>query len=114
MRIRFAGAILLLGGAVLAACNGWPRAVELEEAQHQPEFYPTYAATPAEQVQIVAFENRRWLVSPGTVSLRGVKLVPVGTDAQTTIYAAAGQTAPFSTLYASAGGGKWRRVLPIE
>jgi hypothetical protein len=114
MRIRFAGAGLLLGGALLAACNGWPRAPELEQVQHKPEFYPSYATTPAEQVQIVAFENRRWLVSPASVALRGVKLVPVGTAAQTTLYAEAGQTAPFSALYAAGGGGKWRRVLPID
>lgn len=114
MRIRFAGAGLLLGSALLAACNGWPRAPELEVVQHKPEFYPTYAATPTEQVQIVAFENRRWLVSPASITLRGVKLVPVGTAAHTTIYAEDGQTTPFGALYASAGGGKWRRVLPIE
>jgi hypothetical protein len=105
---------ILLVGAVLAGCNGWPRAPDHEQAQHKPEFYPSYAATPAEQVQIVAFENRRWLVSPASIRLRGVKLVPVGTAAQTTIYAEAGQTTPFSALYASAGEGKWRKVLPIE
>lgn len=114
MKTGFAGAGLVLGGVLLAACNGWPRAAELEEARHKPEFYATYAATPAEQAQVVAFENRRWLVSPASVTLRGVKLVPVGTAEQTTIYAEAGQAAPFSSLYASAGDGQWHRLLPIE
>lgn len=114
MTRRFAGGWLLLGMTALAACNGWPRAPELEAARHKPEYYATYAATPGEQVQTVTFDNRRWLVSPARAWLRGVKLQAVGTAGRTTVYAEQGQRAPYSVLYAADASGNLHRVLPIE
>lgn len=114
MTIRLACGCLIAGLAALAACNGWPPATDLEQAQHKPEHYPTYATTPAEQVQTLNFANRRWLVSPAPVSIRGIALQPVGTAGQTTIYAEPGEAAPYGVLYAAGADGRFHQVLPID
>ena len=111
MRIKFT-VVLFVTGAVLA-CNGWPRAARLQEEQNKPEKYPTYAATPAEP-SAFTFAGRRWMVSPATVQMTGVRLQAVGVAGSTRIYAEQGAATPYAVLYAPAGGTKWRRVLPID
>lgn len=113
MKIRFAFAVLA-ASAVLSACNGWPDSAEAELAENKPEKFPTYTATPAEQTQTLIFENRPWMVSVKPESLRGAKLVQVGTAGSTALYAPAGDEAPYPVLFTPAGGTNYRRVLPIE
>lgn len=113
MKIRSVVAVLL-SSAALMACNGWPKAAELERAEHNPEYYPTYSATPAEQVEVITFENRRWMVEPGVTSLRGARLEAVGTAGHTALFARAGSQTPYPVLFASVGGTRYRKVVPIE
>ena len=105
----------MVGAAVtvaLAACNGWPKAIEKAEAENKPEKYPSYAAAP-EQAPF-EFGGRHWVVSASTESLTGAKLQSVGTAGNVTVYAPAGEQAPYSVLYAPAGGNKWHKVLAID
>lgn len=113
MRIRFAFAILACSAA-LAGCNGWPDSTEAELAENRPEKFPTYATTPAEQTATITFENRPWMVSARPVTLRGAKLVTVGTSGTTSLYAQLGDPAPYGVLFTPAGRNQWQRVLPIE
>lgn len=113
MRIRSAVAVLL-SSAALVACNGWPKAAKLDQAEHKPEKYPTYAATPAEQVEVITFDNRRWMVEPKVTEMRGAALQSVGTAGHTALFARAGAETPYPVLFASVGGARYRRVVPIE
>ena len=101
-------------GSMLAACNGWPHAPELQQVTSKPEKYPTYAATAPQQAATVTFDNRRFTVSPSAVDLHGAKLESVGTAGNVGIYAEPGEQSPYSELYTPAGGTKWYRVVPIE
>ena len=112
--MRAIRAITAGAALVLTACNGWPKPEKLEIAQSKPEKYPTYQATSAEQTQVFAFDNRRWMVSPAVVDLHESKLQSVGTAGNVTVYAPAGQQSPYTVLYAPAGETKWHQVLPIE
>jgi hypothetical protein len=113
MRIRIAVAILA-GSSALAACNGWPKAIDYKEAEHKAEKFPTYAAAPAEQAATFTFEQRTWMVEPTLIDLRGAKLQAVGSGGGATLMAQTGDQAPYGVLYAAAGGTKYRRVVPIE
>ena len=115
LRINVTRTMLMVGSAAtvaLAACNGWPKAVAKSEAENHPEKYPTYAAAP-EQTPF-EFGGRRWMLAVGTESLTGARLQSVGTAGNVTIYAPEGEQAPYSVLYAAAGGNKWHRVVPID
>lgn len=113
--MNFRSAVLvLLSGAALSACNGWPKAAELSEAEHKPEKYPTYAATAAEQTEIIEFQNRKWMVSPTVVELRGAKLESVGAGGHAALFAQAGTQTPYPLLYTPVGGTRYRKVEPIE
>lgn len=111
MRIAFA---VLAGSTALAACNGWPKTVEYQQAEHKAEKFPTYTATPAEQAHTFEFDHRTWMIEPASVDLRGAKLQAVGSGGGASLMAAAGDQAPYSVLYAPAGGTRFRRVVPIE
>lgn len=113
MRIRSAIAVLV-SSAALVACNGWPQAAKLEEAEHKPEKYPTYAATAAEQVEVIEFQNRKWMVSPTVVELRGAKLESVGSAGQAALLVQAGTQTPYPLLYTPVGGTRYRKVEPID
>jgi hypothetical protein len=113
MRIRIAFAILA-GSMALAACNGWPDAIEYEQAAHKPEKFPTYTATAADQAHTFTFEHRTWMVEPPVIDLRGAKLQAVGSGGGATLMAQTGDQTPYGVLYAPAGGTKFRRVVPIE
>ena len=107
--------MLIFGSAAtvaLAACNGWPKAIEKSEAENHAEKYPTYAAAP-EQTPF-EFGGRHWMLSASTESLTGARRQSVGTAGNVTIYAPEGEQAPYSVLYAPAGGNKWHRVVPID
>lgn len=105
---------VLLSGAALVACNGWPKAAKLSEAEHKPEKYPTYAATAAEQTEVIEFQNRKWMVSPVVVELRGAQLEPVGSGGHAALFAQAGTQMPYPLLYTPVGGTRYRKVEPIE
>src|SRR5688500_16499868 len=113
MKLRIAFAILA-GSTALAACNGWPKAIEFEQAAQKPEKFPTYAATVAEQAQTFTFDGRTWMVEPTVVDLRGANLMAVGSGGGASLMAQTGDQAPYGVLFASAGGSKYRRVVPIE
>jgi hypothetical protein len=109
--------VLVAGGlvatAALTACNGWPRVIAYNEAQNKPEKYPTYAAVPGE-MQAIAFQGRQWIVSPSSAELPGAQLQSVGNAGNLTVYAPKGTEAPYSVLFAPAGGTRWHQVLPID
>jgi hypothetical protein len=113
MKLRIAFAVLA-GSTALAACNGWPKAIEFEQAAHKPEKFPTYAATAAEQTQAFTFEGRSWMIEPTVVDLRGATLVAVGSGGGGSLMAQTGDQAPYGVLFAPVGGSKYRRVVPIE
>ena len=113
MRRRLAlGTVLVLGAAV-AACNGWPRAGEHAAARTQPENYPTYVSAQNEAAP-VEFAGHHWIVAPGAEQLVGARLQQVGTAGNVPVYAAPGAQPPYAVLYAPAGSNKWRRVVPID
>jgi hypothetical protein len=114
MTKRLTFGVWLAASMLLTACNGWPKAQKLAEVRHKPEKYPTYAATPAQQVQTFAFENRHWLVSPSTVDLHAAKLQSVGNAGGVSLYAEEGAQSPYQKLYAPAGETKWHAVVPIN
>jgi hypothetical protein len=113
MKSRNAFAILAVSAA-LTACNGWPRTVEFEQAEHKPEKFPTYAPTPADQAHTFEFDHRTWMVEPVLVDLRGAKLQAVGSGGGATLMAQTADQSPYAVLFAPAGGTKYRRVVPIE
>ena len=104
----------IFAGSILAACNGWPHAPELQQVTSKPEKYPTYAAVQPQQAATVTFDNRRFTVSPKAVDLHDAKLQSVGTAGSVSVYAPQGEASPYSALYAPAGGTKWYPVVPIE
>ena len=101
-------------GSMLAACNGWPHAPELQQVTTKAEKYPTYAAASSQQTATFTFDNRRFTVSPTAIDLHGAKLQSVGTAGSVSVYAEPGAQSPYSELYTPAGGTKWYRVMPIE
>lgn len=109
---------LIAGSALVAAvgCNGWPKAGKLDQAEHKPEKYQTYAKTPAAQATTFAFENRTWMVEPATAELHAAKLTAVGTTNGIALFAPEGAQAPYSILYApaAAGGTNYHAVVPVE
>lgn len=114
MRKTIAHATVLGVSLALYACNGWPKAAKLDEAEHKPEKYLTYDAIPAQATDTLTFEGRRWMVEPAVVELHGANLQTVGTAGGTAVYAEKGEASPYNVLYADAGGGKWHTVMPIE
>jgi hypothetical protein len=101
-------------GSMLAACNGWPHAPELQQVTTKPEKYPTYAAVQPPKTATVTFDNRRFTVTPTSVDLHGAKLESVGNAGNVAVYAPQGEQSPYSELYTPAGGTRWYRVVPIE
>lgn len=112
MRLRLG--IALIGTAALLACNGWPHPRELKEAKNHPEKYPTYAASSAQPNQAFTFQNRRFVITPAVVDLHAAYMQEVGTAAGMAIYAPAGEQAPYTHLYTSVGGTRFRAVEPID
>ena len=115
MARRRAFAVLLLVTG-FAACNGWPKAAELDQARTKPEKFPTYAKTPASQ-QSFTFENRTWIVQPASVELHAAKLQSVGSAGGVTLYAPEGAQTPYRVLYAAnatKGGTMYNTVVPID
>jgi len=113
MKTKLQGIALLAGALTRMACNGWPDANDVRQAQTKPEKYQTYAATQGDQ-QTIVFENRRYVVTPAPVDLHDAKLQSVGSADGVSIYAPEGEQAPYSVLYTPVSGTMWRRVQPIE
>lgn len=105
---------LMACGAVLWGCNGWPHSNDVRQAEQKPEKYPTYAAAPAGQTQVIVFENRRYLVTPAPVDLHEAQLQAVGAAGEVAIYAPRGEQPPYRALFTPVSGTTWRRVVPIE
>jgi hypothetical protein len=100
----------------LAGCrdNGLPdKNLPVEEARHryiQP--YLSYQAMAA--TTPVAIGGREWMPSLPVETIPARMLQPVGSAEGTTLFALRGDEAPYSSLYASEGGDRWRPYLRIN
>ncbi|HUF51855.1 MAG TPA: hypothetical protein VMN60_13595 [Longimicrobiales bacterium] len=99
----------------LTACrdNALPdRNLPVQEARHRTYGYPVYerAGTAPE----FTVGGRHWLASLPLQTIPPHLLVSVGGSEGTAVYALRGETAPYSALYLSAGGNRWRPLVRIN
>ena len=105
---------LVVSGAVMSACNGWPDAPPYAESENRPEKYATYAYAPAEAVPVFTAEHHRYMVMPGHTNLRGAKTRQIGSAANASVFALEGDDAPYANLFARGADGTWRVAGVID
>jgi hypothetical protein len=113
MRACMTAALCVAG---LAGCkdNGLPdKNLPVQEARHRyiqpyPSYQPMAGTTP------VAIGGREWMPSLPVEHIPPRLLQQVGTAEGTTLFALRGDAAPYSSLYASEGGDRWRPYLRIN
>jgi hypothetical protein len=97
-----------LGAAVLAVtiaagCNGFPKPIPWREAEHKPEHYLTYEASP--EVPFV-LGQQRWLLLPGAVTTGPTWMFAnAGGTAGAPVMRLVWDDAPFDQLYMQAADG---------
>ena len=105
---------VILIAAAVTACNGWPKTVPFEQAEHRPEKYPTYAPSPAAAVEMFYAGNHRYMVMPGEINVRTARTAGVQGSAPVSVFALEGDEAPYSLLFARTADGRARAVAPID
>jgi hypothetical protein len=106
--------MILVAATQLAACNGWPKTIPFEQAEHRPEKYQTYTATPAESLAQFYAGNHRYMVMPGVLQLRSARMAGVQAHTPFSVFALQGDEAPYSVLFARTPDGRMRAVAPID
>jgi hypothetical protein len=106
--------VALMAAAQFAACNGWPRTIPYQQAEHKPENYPTYAPASAQAAEMFYAGNHRYMVMPGEVNLRTARTAGVQTSAQVSVFALEWDAAPYTALFVRAAEGRLRAVAPID
>jgi hypothetical protein len=107
-------AIMAVASAVLSACNGGPEAIEYSEAEHKPEKYATYTATPADSVPMFVAEHHRYMIMPTASRLRLGRTQPVGSAGGASVFALQGDEAPYGNLFARTASGEVRAAMVID
>ena len=110
--IKFA--IAAAGSAVLSACKGWPDAIESSEAEHKPEKYVTYTATPADSVPMFVAEHHRYMIMPTASHLRLGRTQQVGSAGGAGVFALQGDQPPYGNLFARTASGEVRAAMVID
>jgi hypothetical protein len=106
--------IILIAAAQLAACNGWPKTIPYQQAEHKSEKYPTYSAAPAQSVEMFYAGNHRYMVMPGEANVRTAPTAGVQASAPVSVFALEGDEAPYTVLIARTPDGRTRAVAPID
>jgi hypothetical protein len=106
--------MILIAAAQLAACNGWPKTIPYQQAEHKAEKYPTYAATPATSVEMFYAGQHRYMVMPGETNVRTARTAGVQASAPISVFALEGDEAPYAVLFARTPDGRTRTVAPID
>lgn len=101
--------------AVLAGCkdNGLrDRNLPLAEAQNRQFRYAVYETTA--DAPVVTVGGRNWMRSHAFEDIAAHVLVPVGTAAETQLYARRSDQVPYSRLYAQEPDGRWAPWLRVN
>ena len=104
---RFARVLGLGSVFVCAACNGFPDAAPIAEAERKPETYPSYAGVTA--APLIATEGQRWLIlEGGHIALPAGTIQPIATGGGGEISVAKWDQPPYDLIYARTPKGSFK------
>lgn len=111
--IKFAR-VLGMGGSLLCfACNGFPDAAPIAEAELKPETYPTYEAVTA--APLISTEGQRWVILQGSAELvPAAALQPIASGTGGELSASKFDQAPYDQLYARDADGRHKIAAEVR